>query len=388
MEGLYKYLYCLILLSLTPQGLGAVGTCSSSCQFVQGPPGRDGRDGAPGQDGVPGNPGAPGNPGVPGNPSASGTFSYSDYLRLKEELLIELGLQLLQELREGQSSILVAPSAATPTPLPTDESLLVSTIGDSEDRPAQSCHHVYQTNMSALSGNYWINTTQGPTEVYCAMNPPNCSVTGGWMRVVLHNMTDSNTSCLGDTVEHTANGKRLCATSRHHHCDPVVFPVHGVVYNHVCGRALGYGSTRPCGFLHNTSPLHQTYLTGLSITQGSLNINNSHIWSYAAGYHEGESSYCNCPCDENPGQSPPSYVGTDYYCESITTGLQEWHTSNTLWDGEDCYSGSNCCTNTRLPWFWKTLKQETNNDITVRWCTNQKNYLENIGKELVEIYIH
>ena len=208
-----------------------MGTCSSSCQFVQGPPGRDGcdgRDGAPGQDGVPGNPGAPGNPGVPGNPGAPGTFSYSDYLRLKEELLIELGLQLLQELREGQSSILVAPSAATPTPLSTDESLLVSTIGDSEDRPAQSCHHVYLTNMSAPSGNYWINTTQGPTEVYCAMNPPNCSVTGGWMRVVLHNMTDSNTSCLGDTVEHTANGKRLCATSRHHHCDPVVFPVHGV----------------------------------------------------------------------------------------------------------------------------------------------------------------
>ena len=66
MEGLYKYLYYLILLSLTPQGIGAVGTCSSSCQFVPGPPGRDGRDGVP------------------------GTFSYSDYLRLKEELRTEL----------------------------------------------------------------------------------------------------------------------------------------------------------------------------------------------------------------------------------------------------------------------------------------------------------
>ena len=274
----------------------------------------------------------------------------------------------------------VSPSTSpSPTPGP---------IGDSEDRPAQSCHHVYQTDSSSPSGYYWINTTEGPTEAYCVMNPPDCNITGGWMRVALHNMNNTHTTCLGDTVERTANGKRFCVVSGDDHCDPVVFPVHGIPYNHVCGRALGYSFYRPCAFSYSR-PLSQHYLTGLSITQGALNDSDSHIWSYAAGLNEAAINPCNCPCARHHGYSAPLYVGTDYYCDTGTLyfGAPRWYTSNTLWDGKDCYPGSYCCADTRQPWFWRTLKQETNNDITVRWCTTGSIMTANIGTELLEIYI-
>ena len=239
------------------QGLGSVGTCSPSFQFIPGPPSRDGtpgsngvpgpqgrggapgpqgrdgvpgprgrggapgpqgRDGAPGpqgRDGAPGpqgRDGAPGPQGRDGRDGIPGSMSHNDYLKLKEELITELK----QELR----------TCPSPTSGP---------IGSSEDRPAQSCHHVYQTDSSSPSGYYWINTTEGPTEAYCVMNPPDCDITGGWMRVALHNMTDPNTTCLGDTVEHTVNGKRFCAVSQDSHCDPVVFPVHGIPVGELWG---------------------------------------------------------------------------------------------------------------------------------------------------------
>ena len=69
-------------------------------------------------------------------------------------------------------------------------------------------------------------------------------------------------------------------------------------------------------------------------------------------------------------------------------GSLQWYTNNTLWDGKDCYLGSNCCNNARLPWFWKTLKQETSNDITVRWCSSSRKRSIGFATELLEIYVY
>jgi hypothetical protein len=210
------------------------------------------------------------------------------------------------------------------------------------------------------------------------------------MRVAHIDMSQPCQQCPPPLAQYWAKGKRVCGPSLDNHCDPVVFPVHGISYNYVCGRALGYSFYSPRGFYYYRPFLNQTYLTGLSITQGSLDDNSSHIWSYTAGATEREITTDNCPCAEHPGTSQPSYVGMDYYCDTatITGGSQQWYANNTLWDGKDCYSGTNCCTNTRLPWFWKTLKQETNNDITVRWCADRGLSSTNFGTEFLEIYIH
>ena len=425
MRSKVRYLYSLILLSLAVEGFGSEDSTLPSCQPTPGPPGQDGHDGTPGSNGVP------------------GTLSYYSYHKLKKELRHELKQELLQDLKKeccqteqwtgGCSSSFppstTDPSATTsptqgqltpaspttiPSPILSSNTILQSKtfspsttnpssdmtpsttpsptpgpIGSRKDRPAQSCQHVYQTDSSSPSQYYWINTTEGPTEAYCVMNPPDCNITGGWMRVALHNMTDPHTTCLGDTIEHTVDGKRFCAVSQGFHCDPVVFPVHGKSYSHVCGRALGYSFNAPCGFLFSFSPLSEHYLTGLSITHGSIDHYRNHIWSYAAGYREFSPFHCNCPCAANPGIPPPLYVGNDYYCDtSSDEGISwQWFTNNTLWDGKDCYPGSNCCADTRLPWFSKSLRQKTNEDITVRWCADRDLNSTNIGTELLEILV-
>ena len=157
------------------------------------------------------------------------------------------------------------------------------------------------------------------------------------------------------------------------------------------GELWGTRTTNPCAFYYNTRILSvKTTSLVCPSHKDQLGDDDSHIWSYAAGLSEVVSTPCNCPCAKYPGDSPSSYVGTDYYCDTatVTAGSQQWYTNNTLWDGKDCYPGTNCCANTRLPWFWRTLKQETNNDITVRWCTAYQIQSENFGTELLEIYIH
>ena len=223
-------------------------------------------------------------------------------------------------------------------------------IGLTRDKPANSCADIYHCNRNAKSGLYWIKTyTSNNTkhQFYCELEQERCGIVG-MMRVAHVDMTSPCQQCPPPLAQYWAGGKRVCGPSLDHRCDPVLFPVHGIPYNHVCGRALMYSFNQPCAFDQNTRPLSQHYLTGLSITQGSLGDNNSHIWSYAAGVSEVVSTNHNCPCAKHPGHSPPSYVGTDYYCDTATVirGPQQWYTNNTLWDGKDCYPGSNCCANT------------------------------------------
>ena len=392
MEVLNKYLYCLILLSFTPQGLGAGGTCSSSCQFVPGPPGRDGRDGAP------------------GSPGAPGTFSYSDYLRLKEELLTELRQQLLQELRGEQLASTLIPTATTTpspvrsptryvslTPMPSPQPQACS-LGLSEDNPASSCGDILQCNSEATSQDYWIQTTNGSRLMYCHMEEDKCGVRGV-MRVVNINMTNPEETCPSPLTLYEANGTRLCGPTGPSGvtCSSVTFPTFNYQYSHVCGRAVGFSYHNPCAFLSSqpgqiwSQNFDGAYVSGLSITHGPPG-SRTHIWTYAGGLQESASSACNCPCAEFPGQSPPSNVGEHYYCESATQypppEPRRWYTNNTLWDNEDCYPGSNCCNTPRAPWFMRDLNTTTSDNLEIRWCTTRGLDYDRVATEEVEIYVY
>ena len=84
------------------------------------------------------------------------------------------------------------------------------------------------------------------------------------------------------------------------------------------------------------------------------------------------SSVINCPCAAHPRTEnlTPDYVEDHYYCDTATynTPKEEWYANNTLWDSKDCYPGSKYCENDRLPWFWRTLPQETSDDVEVVVC--------------------
>ena len=85
-----------------------------------------------------------------------------------------------------------------------------------------------------------------------------------------------------------------------------------------------------------------------------------------------------------------------FYVTTTTATLQrttaqkyiEWYTNNTLWDGKDCYSGSKCCNDDRLPWFWRRLPLETTDGVEVRWCSAHGIANDKVSTELLEIFIH
>ena len=195
-------------------------------------------------------------------------------------------------------------------------------------------------------------------------------------------------------AQYWANGTKVCGPAVPRGCDSVVFPVHWVEYNYVCGRAVGYSFYNPISFYFGADlnyTIDQPYLSGLSITHGVPGIRN-HICSYAAGWREDISREYNCPCAAHPRAKPltPDYVGDHFYCDTATyyTPKVEWYTNNTLWDGKDCYPGSKCCDNERLPWFWRTLPQETSDDVEVRWCTSNNVGNDKVSTELLEVFVH
>ena len=65
---------------------------------------------------------------------------------------------------------------------------------------------------------------------------------------------------------------------------------------------------------YSSNSIDTPYVDGLSITHGTP---CQHIWTYVVG-HNDYGGYDNehCPCAQSPGVDPPSFVGSNYYCES------------------------------------------------------------------------
>ena len=129
------------------------------------------------------------------------------------------------------------------------------------------------------------------------------------------------------------------------------------------------------------------YVDGVSITHGSP---RKHIWTLAGGLSQDVNySTYNCPCAQYPGPSPPSFVGNDYYCDTAMKG--QWQSNaywskERLWDGH-CYSKSNCCNRSGMPFFVKKLKGETTEAIEVRLCINEGLHNENLGLEEMQLFV-
>ena len=303
----------------------------------------------------------------------------------------------------SSTSMSVKPSHSTPPPsnfsqdCPTTQQGDGCTLGLTKEQPADSCYHIFTCNPQGQSGMYWIRN--GPTagegahQFFCELEEERCGLRG-LMRVAHINMSEPCFTCPPPLAQYWANGTKVCGPAVRRGCDSVVFPVHGVEYNYVCGRAVGYSFYDPLGLYKGADrsyTIDQYYLSGLSITHGAPGSRN-HIWSYAAGWREDTSHVYNCPCSSHPRteQLTPDYVGDHYYCDTATYYYPkaEWYTNNTLWDGKDCYSGSKCCNNDRLPWFWRTLPQETTDNVEVRWCTSYEIGYDKVSTELLEIFVH
>ena len=271
-----------------------------------------------------------------------------------------------------------------------EEPVCPCALGLSSYKPAKSCREILQCNPSAQSGYYWLKSTSTDSqEVYCSMDTPYCDITGGWMRLVNFNITEPGASCPSSLWQINTPAK-LCGRSGRG-CYRVTFPTDGIRYSKVCRQARGYQYYSPDGFGHSSNNINSHYVDGVAITYGSP---RQHLWTYAAGLsddgnHEG--GKFNCPCAKYPGYNPPDFVGLDYYCESGITS--QWRDNNRialedpLWDGDGCGRGNNCCNQTGLPWFYRTLPQKVGDDIEVRLCGSDGIDNEEAYLELVEIYV-
>ena len=120
----------------------------------------------------------------------------------------------------------------------------------------------------------------------------------------------------------------------------------------------------------------------------------ANIWSYVIGIQE--NNYNNaglkiCSCGATSTMEVPSFVGSDYYCESGCPGIYSnptIYSNDVLWDEQQCgVLEANCCTIPNQPWFHKVLDTPSIDDIEIRLCTDQHTGDENVLVSLYDIYV-
>ena len=176
---------------------------------------------------------------------------------------------------------------------------------------------------------------------------------------------------------------------RHLACDSLSIPTFGFRYQKVCGRFRGYQFGSPDAFHVSSSfRVEDGYVDGVSITYGSPG-KRQHVYTYAAGVSE-KQDWDACPC-AGGGVSAPSFVGSDYYCESGNPNAPwspVWYSSDVLWDGQQCGGNEGtCCSPPDLPWFCTTFPTPIAEDLEVRICTNEVLDNENVAIVSFEMYI-
>ena len=127
------------------------------------------------------------------------------------------------------------------------------------------------------------------------------------------NITDPFQFCPSAWRSGTINGIRVCGRplTSNNMCHSTFYSTGGRTFSSVCGRVTRWQVGCPEAF-HSSRSISTPNVEGVSITHG---IPQSHIWTYAADTSETSSSI-HCPCDNSSSTTPPSYVGSNYYCES------------------------------------------------------------------------
>ena len=254
----------------------------------------------------------------------------------------------------------------------------------------RSCQEILYCFPSAPSGYYQIHAPNGSlVQVYCDMEGTNCGGEGGWMRVAYVNMSQSGTTCPQGLTQKVLSGLTLCGRSNTNFgsCQSTLFSSLGLSYSRVCGQLRGYQLATPDAFTRIGAVVSERYVDGATITYGSGP--RKHIWTYANG--AALISYP-CPCNTNAATAMvPSFVGSDYYCETGNNrnGLfNHFSPDDPLWDGQQCVGvEAPCCTHPNMPWFNKTLSETTTEDIELRVCQDQSTGDEDTLLQVIELYI-
>ena len=257
--------------------------------------------------------------------------------------------------------------------------------------PAASCAAL---PPSSPSGYYWVRASDGSAvSVYCDMTLSCGGVTGGWMRVAELDMTNSSHQCPSGLRQRTDSGQRTCVNYLNSAgCSSVTFPMISE-YSKVCGKIIAYQVGSTDSFYNGMGLSIDTfYVDGVSLTHGNP---RQHIWTFASGLDEAATwPHLNCLCTHTPTANEatpsPTFVGTDYFCDTGITGHYQdglFYGDDPLWDGAGCGPQNTCCSFNNPLWFYKQLPQSTSDDIEMRVCRDQTNIDEDTAIERVNIFI-
>ena len=254
-----------------------------------------------------------------------------------------------------------------------------------------SCEAIHKKWPNNPSGYYNITSNNGSVhQVYCHMESL-CDSTGGWMRIANLNMTESG-SCPNGFRMYSKGGVRACGrpVNKSGSCVGTIFSSSGIKYSQVCGKVTGYQVGHPDGANSNNNNINTYYADGVSLTLGSP---RKHIWTLMSGAIDRSVFHNKCPCGSIGSKPAPSFVGSDYYCESGYQGSfvptpEVFYSSDHLWDGKDCGSSETaCCQRPLIPWFYKSIGYYTTDYIEMRICCNEGTNDEDVAIEQYELYV-
>ena len=258
--------------------------------------------------------------------------------------------------------------------------------------PAASCAALLVFSPSTPSGHYWVKTANGSAiRVYCDMTLICGNVTGGWTKVAELNMTNTDSQCPGDSYPKFYSGIRTCGIPTTSiipgRCSEATFNTMSLRYTRVCGRITAYQFGTPEAFHsgHDIN-INNIYMDGVSLTHGTP---REHIWTFAAASNVSNNT---CPCSRNDRIFPPelAFVQDHYFCDAASPQLPasaQFYPNNSLWDGEDCGVGNQCCHWNSPPWFYRDLEHPTTDNIDMRACVDEFRHIEDIPIEAFEIYV-
>ena len=248
-----------------------------------------------------------------------------------------------------------------------------------------SCKDIYMAQPDSPSGYYHINSQT----VYCDMGNL-CNTTGGWTRMGYFDMADATTSCPSGFRQYTKGSIRACGRPGNSaSCVSQQIPPNVLSYSEICGRVVGYQYATTDAF-RGGGGINSYYVEGVSITYGSP---RTHVWTLAAGSRENhnDGGGYSCPCNTGSTQNPPSFVGSNYYCESGNPNnaiFGTMYTNDPLWDGQGCGSMEQaCCAVPGQPWFYRNFTASITDYIEVRVCGDQGPGNEDTPISFYEIYV-
>ena len=191
------------------------------------------------------------------------------------------------------------------------------------------------------------------------------------MRVASFDVSNSSHSCPSG-LELVTNIKRRCVMpSDGAGCASTMYDVHGIPYQRVCGKVIGYQEGSTDGLGNSRHSIEGAYVDGVSLTHG--HSPRHHIWTFVSAIDESDHHSRTgslCSCTHGLGSSA-GIMGDDYSCDTGSREPFEYgrlYHEDPLWDGEGCGGSSTCCSFNNPPWFMKTLFSLTSDDLELRVC--------------------